>query len=98
MPKAEKAEKPEKAVKATRSPKSKGDKVKRAPSAYIIFSTEVRPKVKADNPDATFGEMGKLLGAKWAAMTESEKSVRVVVLTVVSNEVSNCHFCLRSLT
>lgn len=80
MPKAEKAEKPEKVAKAVKAPKAKGDKVKRAPSPYIIFSTEARPKVKADNPDATFGEMGKLLGAKWASMTESDKAVCDVVL------------------
>jgi hypothetical protein len=51
--------------KAARASKPKGDKVKRAPSAYIIFATEQRPQIKAENPDATFGGLGKLLGAKW---------------------------------
>lgn len=78
MPRAatEKKEKAEKPVKAAKAPKAKADKVKRAPSAYIVFAGEARPKIKSDNPDATFGDLGKLLGAKWASMTETEKAVR----------------------
>lgn len=68
MPKADTA-------KAAKSSKAKNDKPKRAPSAYIIFSSENRSKVKEENPDATFGELGKLLGAKWGSMTESQKAV-----------------------
>jgi hypothetical protein len=65
-------------VKAVRATKPKGDKPKRGPSAYIIFSTENRAEVKAANPDATFGELGKLLGAKWGSMTEAEKAVSLL--------------------
>ena len=50
--------------------KEKGEKVKRAPSAYIIFCTEKRTEIKEANPEATFGELGKLLGAAWGAMDE----------------------------
>jgi len=67
-PKKEKAEKKEKA------PKSDKPKVKRAPSPYINFCSEWRPKTKAENPDATFGELGKLLGEKWKTLSESEKA------------------------
>ena len=31
--------------------------------------------VKEENPDATFGEMGKLLGARWKEMDENAKKV-----------------------
>lgn len=40
-------------------------KVKRAPSPYIVFCTEMRPIVKEKNPEATFGMMGKLMGTMW---------------------------------
>jgi HMG (high mobility group) box len=48
---------------------------KRALSAYMIFSQENRQKVKDENPKATFGEMGKLLGNKWKEMTDKDKEV-----------------------
>lgn len=70
-PKAEKAAKsPKKAAKAP-----KADKVKRAPSAFIIFSQDRREAVKKANPNATFGELGKLLGAEWGALDEKAKAV-----------------------
>lgn len=65
-----KAEKKEKAAKA-----DKGTKVKRAPSPYINFCSEQRPKLKEANPDAGFGELGKLLGEQWKKLSESEKAV-----------------------
>jgi len=69
---APKAEKKEKKVKAPADPNK--PKVKRAPSPYINFCSEWRPKMKADNPDATFGELGKLLGEKWKTLSDSEKA------------------------
>lgn len=34
-----------------------------------------QPIVKEENPDATFGEMGKLLGAKWKGLDDTAKKV-----------------------
>jgi hypothetical protein len=65
----------DKAEKSSRRGKGKGDGPKRAPSPYIIFCSEKRAEVKAANPDATFGEMGKMLGQMWAALDEKEKAV-----------------------
>ncbi|PAV15701.1 HMG-box [Pyrrhoderma noxium] len=64
------AEKP-----AGRATKSKKDPnaPKRALSAYMFFSQDWRERVKAENPDAGFGEVGKLLGAKWKELDQSEK-------------------------
>ncbi|KAH8101320.1 high mobility group box domain-containing protein [Cristinia sonorae] len=64
------ADKSEKAAK-----KGKKDKnaPKRALSAYMFFSQDWRERIKAENPDAGFGEIGKLLGAKWKELDESEK-------------------------
>ena len=73
-PKASKAEAP---VIAKRGKSKKEGAVKKAPSAYIIFCTEKRPQVKIDNPNASFGELGKLLGKLWADLSEEEKEVRI---------------------
>ncbi|KXS19850.1 high mobility group box, partial [Gonapodya prolifera JEL478] len=49
------------------------DAPKRPLTAYMLFAQEKRPEVKAANPDATFGEMGKLIGAEWKKLDDSEK-------------------------
>ncbi|TFK19364.1 hypothetical protein FA15DRAFT_674486 [Coprinopsis marcescibilis] len=75
-PKRKAAEKAEKAPRATasRSKKDKDpNKPKRALSAYMFFSQDWRERIKAENPDAGFGEVGKLLGAKWKELDEEEK-------------------------
>ncbi|KAI7874270.1 high mobility group box domain-containing protein [Mucor mucedo] len=46
---------------------------KRGLSAYMFFSQASRAQVKEDNPDATFGQIGKLLGEKWKGMTDEDK-------------------------
>jgi len=46
---------------------------KRALSAFMYFSMDKRPTVKAENPDATFGGLGKLIGVAWAGLTAAEK-------------------------
>jgi hypothetical protein len=42
-------------------------------SAYIAFCKENRDEVKAVNPAAAFGDMGRLLRDRWNNMSESEK-------------------------
>ncbi|KAI0085590.1 high mobility group box domain-containing protein [Irpex rosettiformis] len=67
--KTEKAEKPAGRGKAKKDPKAP----KRALSAYMFFSQDWRERVKAENPDAGFGEIGKLLGARWKELSDEEK-------------------------
>jgi hypothetical protein len=69
-PKRKAAEKSEKAPrKGKKDPKAP----KRALSAYMFFSQDWRERIKAENPDAGFGEVGKLLGAKWKELDDEEK-------------------------
>src|SRR3569832_1712200 len=35
---------------------------KRAMTSFLLFSNEMRPKIKEKNPDLSFGELGKKLG------------------------------------
>ncbi|KAI0830111.1 high mobility group box domain-containing protein [Trametes gibbosa] len=64
-----------KQVKAPKGAKGKKDPKapKRALSAYMFFSQDWRERIKAENPDAGFGEIGKLLGAKWKELDDEEK-------------------------
>ncbi|KAI9301038.1 putative high-mobility group non-histone chromosomal protein [Cunninghamella echinulata] len=52
---------------------------KRGLSAYMFFSQENRETVKTENPNATFGEIGKLLGEKWRTLEEEEKKKYVAL-------------------
>ncbi|ETS60872.1 hypothetical protein PaG_04789 [Moesziomyces aphidis] len=58
-----------------RTTKSKKDPAapKRPLSAYMFFSQDHRERVKQANPEAGFGDVGRLLGAKWKEMSEAEK-------------------------
>ena len=45
----------------------------RAPSAYLQFCMEIRSAVVAENPNATFSEIGALLGKKWKDLPEADR-------------------------
>eukprot|EP01090_Pellita_catalonica_P012629 TRINITY_DN2798_c0_g1_i1.p1 TRINITY_DN2798_c0_g1~~TRINITY_DN2798_c0_g1_i1.p1 ORF type:complete len:217 (+),score=51.08 TRINITY_DN2798_c0_g1_i1:136-786(+) len=42
-------------------------------SAFFFFSKKQRPQIRKDNPEATFGEIGKLIGAAWRALSEDDR-------------------------
>ncbi|KAH7872604.1 high mobility group box domain-containing protein [Lentinula edodes] len=63
----------EKSEKGSRKAKKDPKAPKRALSAYMFFSQDWRERIKAENPDAGFGEVGKLLGAKWKELEDEEK-------------------------
>ncbi|CAO3696048.1 unnamed protein product [Umbelopsis ramanniana] len=46
---------------------------KRGLSAYMFFSQAHRKTVQEENPEAGFGQIGKILGDKWKAMTDKDK-------------------------
>jgi len=68
MPKAAK-EKKDGSKRAKKDPNAP----KKALAPYMFFCQEQREVVKAENPDITFGEIGKILGAKWKDLSEKEK-------------------------
>ena len=41
----------------------------------MFFVQDYRERIKEENPNASFGEVGKLLGAKWKEMSDAEKKV-----------------------
>ncbi|KAH3917943.1 hypothetical protein HBH56_046970 [Parastagonospora nodorum] len=64
-----------------RATKADGGKKKKDPnapkrglSAYMFFANEQRDKVREDNPGIKFGEVGKMLGEKWKALNEKQRT------------------------
>jgi len=47
---------------------------KRNMSAYFLYSIEARPVVKEENPEATFGEIARIISAKFKGLSDSEKA------------------------
>lgn len=67
--------------KAASKSKADGGKKKKDPnapkrglSAYMFFANEQREKVREDNPGIKFGEVGKVLGEKWKALNEKQRT------------------------
>ncbi|AJW01064.1 high-mobility group nucleosome-binding protein [Saccharomyces cerevisiae S288C] len=64
---------PREPKKRTTRKKKDPNAPKRALSAYMFFANENRDIVRSENPDITFGQVGKKLGEKWKALTPEEK-------------------------
>ncbi|CAD6892492.1 unnamed protein product [Tilletia controversa] len=60
--------------KKAKRPRKDKNAPKKAKSAYIIFCSEYRDRVKEENPTAGFGDIGRILGAKWKDMSEKDKA------------------------
>jgi hypothetical protein len=48
---------------------------KRNMSAYFLYSIAARPTVKSDNPEASFGDIARLISQKFKALTPKERKV-----------------------
>ena len=60
----------------------KGKKAKKDPnapkrnmSAYFLFSIEARQTVKDENPDASFGDIARLISEKFKHLPEKERKI-----------------------
>ncbi|KAG0268619.1 Non-histone chromosomal protein 6 [Actinomortierella ambigua] len=70
---SKRAAKPEPAKRKRRAKKD-ANAPKNPLSAYLLFCEEWREKVRADNPDASFGEIGKKLGQLWRSYSDEQKA------------------------
>jgi hypothetical protein len=48
-------------------------KPKKSLSGYMLFSKENRARIRTENPGATFGDLGRMVGGEWKALTEESK-------------------------
>ena len=67
------AKKPAKKVKAAKLKKDGTAKKARAKNAFMYFSIENRPKIVAENPDLSFGEIGKEIGKQWREIKAADR-------------------------
>ncbi|KAJ6222485.1 hypothetical protein RDWZM_001030 [Blomia tropicalis] len=44
-------------------------------SAYALFFRDTQPSIKADNPQASFGEISKIVASKWEQLGKGDKDV-----------------------
>lgn len=66
---------PAKGGKPKKEKKAKDpDAPKRPASAYIRFSVAKRPEVVAANPTAKLGDVAKILGTMWKALSTDEQA------------------------
>lgn len=65
----------EPAPATTKKTKAKKDPnaPKRSLSAYMFFANENREDVRSDNPGITFGQIGKVLGERWKALSDEDR-------------------------
>jgi len=61
-----------KAKKFGKKPKDK-NAPKRPSTSFFIFANEVRAEVREENPNASIGEVGKILGQEWHALDDDRK-------------------------
>lgn len=62
---------------STKKAKKDPNAPKKGLSPFFIFAGEHRPRITAENPDAKFSEIGKLVGQAWKALDENAKKVYV---------------------
>ena len=62
------------AKKASPKKKEEKPKEKKAPGPYMVFCKEQRPKIIKADPNLSFGEVGKALGAAWGKLSDAQKA------------------------
>ncbi|KAL9100994.1 MAG: hypothetical protein Q9163_003699 [Psora crenata] len=72
MPKEPKTRKP-KAKTVPEKKKKDPNAPKRGLSAYMFFANENRDSVREEHPGISFGQVGKVLGSRWKALTLKQR-------------------------
>lgn len=58
-------------------------------SAYALFFRDTQAAIKGQNPNATFGDVSKIVASMWDGLGEEQKQVHQCVLCSLSS--CNCH-------
>lgn len=58
---------------AARKRRAKKGAPKKARSAYLYFTMERRPQIKAENPEMEFGELTRLVAQEWSNLSDAGK-------------------------
>merc|ERR1711981_519839 len=74
MPPKEKRGRPKKGDEKKQRKKKDPNAPKRPMSAYFLFMNATRPTVRKENPDASIGEVAKILGKMWGEIEPADKA------------------------
>lgn len=73
-------------AKKLKTPKKKKRKDPNEPvkpvSAYALFFRDTQANIKAQNPNATFGEVSKIVASMWDGLGEEQKQVSPGVIQI----------------
>ena len=58
-------------------------------SAYALFFRDTQAAIKGQNPNATFGEVSKIVASMWDSLAEEQKQVKEHTLHI---NIVLCHF------
>ena len=64
-----------KSTKSSKSNKKKKGEPKRARGAYTFFMQASRPQIQEDNPDATFGDVARLVSSAWKSLSAKNRTI-----------------------
>lgn len=71
---AQEAGTPDEAPQKKQRKKKDPNAPKKALSAFMVYSNDVRAQVKEDNPGIAFGDVAKVISEKWKALGAEEKA------------------------
>merc|ERR1711862_905037 len=74
MPPKGKRGRPKKGEEKKQRKKKDPNAPKRPMSAYFLFMNATRPTVRKENPDASIGEVAKILGKMWGEIEPEDKA------------------------
>ncbi len=69
-------EEEEKPAKKRRKKKMDPYAPKKPCSAFFHFGRKMRPRIKDENPEATFSQFGKIIGEQWSKLGADERKVQ----------------------
>ncbi|XP_048655477.1 TOX high mobility group box family member 4 [Marmota marmota marmota] len=81
------------AGKKQKAPKKRKKKDPNEPqkpvSAYALFFRDTQAAIKGQNPNATFGEVSKIVASMWDSLGEEQKQVNSTLSSYVANQASS---------
>ena len=87
------------AGKKPKTPKKKKKKDPNEPSkpvsAYALFFRDTQAAIKRQNPNATFGEVSKIVASMWDGLAEDQKQVLAVAILCASKIYPPLHLILK---
>ncbi len=92
-------------IDPTKKPKTPKKKKKKDPnepqkpvSAYALFFRDTQAAIKGQNPNATFGEVSKIVASMWDGLGEEQKQVlqSLIIQTSQKYHLRNCLDCQSS--